>query len=104
MRGRLFSGVLLAGALSALMLAGCAGLGGTRTLRGTVRIYGNVPHTYAAIESGGRIYGVYSAEQERELRKLQGQEAEFKVRLLDTETSPPFCDRMVSVLSWKLLQ
>ncbi|MDR2184536.1 MAG: hypothetical protein LBO80_02545 [Treponema sp.] len=98
MKGRLFSGALLA-----FLLAGCAGLGGTQTLRGTVRIYGNEPHTYAAIESGGRVYGVYPPGQERELRKLQGREAEFKVRPLDAGAPPPFCDSMVSVLSWKLL-
>ncbi|MDR2020901.1 MAG: hypothetical protein LBQ14_09070 [Treponema sp.] len=102
-RGGSFSGVLLAGVLSVLFLAGCAGLGGTQTLRGTVRIYGNEPHTYAAIESGGKIYGVPPG-QERELRKLQGQEAEFKVRLLEPEAPPPFCDGMVNLLSWKLLQ
>jgi hypothetical protein len=84
-------------------LVGCAGLGASQTLRGTVRIYGSEPHTYAAIESGGKVYGVYPPEKERELRKLQGQEAEFTVRPLDTGTPPPFCDVMVTILSWKPL-
>jgi hypothetical protein len=92
-----------AGCVAAGGATGGGGPGGAQTLRGTVRIYGNAPHTYAAIESGGKVYGVYPAEQERELRKLQGREAEFEVRLLETGTPPPFCDRMVSVLSWKLL-
>jgi hypothetical protein len=92
------------GALLAMCFAGCAGLGGAQTLRGTVRIYGSEPHTYAAIESGGKVYGVYPPERERELWKLQGETVEFKVRLLDAETPPPFCDRMVDLISWKLLQ
>jgi hypothetical protein len=102
MKRRIVPGILLFLVLAGCAgLTGCAGLGGTQTLRGTVRIYGNEPHTYAAIESGGKVYGLYPPEKERELRGLQGREADFKVRLLDAEALP-FCDGMVTPLSWKL--
>ncbi len=80
--------------------------GKKKTIRGTVVIYGNEPHTYAGIrtEDGKKIYAIYPEDAEQTLRGLQGRLVRFKVILLDTpagEGSLYLKDGTVRPISWK---
>jgi len=82
--------------------------GKNMTIRGTVVIYGNEPHTYAGIrkEDGTKVYAIYPADAERTLRALQGRLVRFKVILLDTpagEGSLYLTDGTVRPKSWKIV-
>ena len=86
----------------------CATAGSTRTIRGTVQVFGSEPHTYAGLATDdGKIYAVYPAEKDAALRQLQGRHAEFTVRVLKEspgEGSLYLKDGTVTPLSWKILE
>jgi hypothetical protein len=76
-------------------------------LRGTVRVYGSEPHTYAGIVAGGKVYAVYPPEKEAEIRRLQGQDIEFTVQFLDKPKgygSLFLVDGCITPVSWKLAE
>ena len=55
----------------------------TTTITGSVRVFGNEPHTYVGIvDEAGVQYSVYPPEKEAELSKLQGRLINFTVILL----------------------
>jgi len=73
-------------------------------LVGMVRIYGNEPHTWVGIDTGieGKVYSVEPLETARELRSLQGNLMEFKVRIRNTAL--PGLEGIATMLSWRILQ
>ena len=80
----------------------------TITIRGTVKIFGNMPHTYVGIrtEDESKTYAVYPPEKEKELKDLQGRLIEFTVILLDKpagEGSLYLKDGTVTPVSWKIV-
>jgi hypothetical protein len=101
---------ILPGFLAAVFLLGasCVTVKDTFTLRGTVRIYGSEPHTYAGIAGeDGKIYAVYPPEKEEELRRLQGRLIEFSLRRLEKPQGYGglfLKDGTVTPLSWKFIE
>ena len=73
------------------------------TLRGTIRIYGNEPHTWVGIMSSeGKIYAVEPPEKAAELRSIQGRLLEFTVIVQSAVV--PGIDGEATVLSWRYVQ
>ena len=86
------------------------GLAGTDlAFRGTVRIFGNEPHTFAGLrtEDGSATYAVWPPEREAALRRFQGRLLEFTGILLERPAGPgdPYLrDGTVCPLSWKVIR
>jgi hypothetical protein len=85
----------------------CTTAGSTVTILGTVQVFGSEPHTDAGLAADdGKIYAIYPAKKDAELRQLQGRLAEFKVQLLKEgrgEGSLYLRDGTVTPISWKIL-
>jgi hypothetical protein len=77
---------------------------------GTVKIYGNEPHTYALIVAeDGEEYAVAPDDNAAEIKALQGQTLEFTIRRADEpadKSSGGFFMKngMTRVLSWRVIE
>ena len=80
----------------------------TINIVGTVRIYGNEPHTFAGIlGEDGTEYAVFPPSKENEIRELQGHLIEFAVILLEDGQgygSLFLRGGTVTPVSWRLVQ
>jgi len=71
------------------------------TLQGTIKIYGNEPHTWVGFETmpDKKVYAIIPPEKAAEFRVLQGRLLEVKVRFQDTALPP--AAGSITPLSWK---
>lgn len=75
------------------------------TLRGTVRIVGNEPHTLVGIRAeNGKSYAVQPPEKAAAIRALQGKTVDFIVIHDPSVKNPFFPDGTVTLLSWKIVK
>ena len=75
------------------------------TIRGTVRIVGNEPHTLAGIRAeNGKSYAVLPPEKANAIRALQGENVDFIVVPETSTKNPFFPDGTVTVLDWKIVK
>jgi hypothetical protein len=104
-RFALFAAVLLAASLSAACVTASPGQSARQTVRGTVRIVGNEPHTLVGIRAeNGKTYGVLPVEKAAAIRALQGETADFIVIPDPSVRNPLFPDGTVKLLSWKIVK
>jgi len=70
------------------------------TLQGTIKIYGNEPHTWVGLETvpDKKVYVIVPPEKAEEYRKLQGRLLELRVRFQGTALPP--AAGSVTPLSW----
>lgn len=75
------------------------------TIRGTVRIVGNEPHTLVGIRAeNGKSYAVLPPEKADAIRALQGKTVDFIVVPDPSVKNPLFPDGTVTVLDWKIVK